>query len=133
MLKTLAMIVLVLSTQSVHASDHWLTAKDITYVFVGREIKGTYRNGVPFSETYRRVGRSEYREGETSVSGQWSTKGDQFCTLYDGNRGGCFQIKSSGTNCFEYWLITLAGTPDKNWIARGWQSKYPSTCPALPR
>ncbi len=107
-----------------------LGAKDMTYVFVGREVKGEYANTVPFSEVYHVNGTIDYAEGDTHVKGRWKIDGTQFCTTYDGLPGGCFNIVARGSNCFEYWLLDAAGkTAEKTWIARGWQSKYPATCP----
>jgi hypothetical protein len=108
-----------------------LGQNDLTYVFAGREVKGEYSNGVAFSEIYHKNGTITYAEGATRVAGKWKISETSFCTEYDGLTGGCFNVKSTGANCFEYWLLDAAGkVKDPNWIARGWQAKYPSTCPS---
>jgi hypothetical protein len=107
-----------------------LGAKDLAYVFAGREVRGEYSNAVPFSEIYHKNGTIDYTEGTTHVTGKWTISDTRFCTTYGGLPGGCFNIIAKGANCFEYWLLdAVEKTQPQNWIARGWQSKYPATCP----
>ncbi len=126
----LAGIVLSCSAVTAHA-ETWLKAADITYIFAGREVTGIYQNGAQFTEIYRGTGKIEYRDDANTASGKWSVTGDQFCTLYDGQPGGCYKIRLVSQNCFEYWLVKPDAAVDATWIARSWQTKYPSTCPAF--
>lgn len=121
---------LLMATAANAETGQWLTSADITYMLVGRDISGFYQNGARFSETYRRVGKIEYRDDASRLQGSWSQKGDQFCTLYDKSPGGCYRMKLLGPNCFEYWLVDEKGAMASSWIARGWQVKYTPTCPA---
>jgi hypothetical protein len=127
MLKPLS--ILLLAASPALAAQEWMTRADITYVFVGREVAGTYRNGATFSEIYRRVGAVEYKDRDGALSGTWSLQNDTFCTQYKSAPGGCYRVRLHSANCFEYWLVGETGTIATQWIARSWQTKYPSTCP----
>ncbi len=122
-----------LAGYAVAAEPRWLSERDLAYVFVGREVAGTYANGTSFSETYRKIGKAEYRDPQHSLAGTWSIQGEVFCTRYghsDNKGGGCFRVSQPSDNCFEFWLLNEAGAlADANWIARSWHSKNPSTCP----
>jgi hypothetical protein len=126
-LKSSLLAVLLLASTAEAAP--WLLDKDIAYVLVGREIKGHYRNGADFSETYRRTGQIEYKDSDGMQAGQWTLQGGQFCTTYEGSPGGCYRIRMHSGNCFEFWLVAEDGKTASEWIARGWQVKYQSTCP----
>jgi hypothetical protein len=118
------------ATASPTLAANFLPAKDITYVFVGREVSGIYSNSVTFSEVYHLDGRIDYAEGQMRTAGRWRIEGTSFCTDYYGVPGGCFKITAHSKNCFEYWLVDAkSGTVQSTWMARSWQSKYPSTCP----
>jgi hypothetical protein len=130
-LSALVFAAVLLAAGPAHAAQDWLKQTDITYVFAGREVKGVYQNGATFSEIYRKTGKIEYKDDINTLTGKWSIKDDQFCTLYEGQPGGCYKINLLSTNCFEYWLLQPTGEIDKSWIARSWQAKYPSTCPAF--
>jgi hypothetical protein len=126
--KLVLALLAILPVEATHAAQ-WLKANDITYVFVGRDIAGIYRNGATFTETYRSIGKIAYKDAESAASGTWTQKEDQFCTTYDGLPGGCYRIRMLSPNCYEYWLVGADGTTANDWIARGWQVKYPPTCP----
>jgi hypothetical protein len=106
----------------------WLTANEIRYVFIGREVKGEYANREPFTETYRLKGKVEYTDNSRTARGAWSFAGNTFCTQYEGMEGGCFKVRMHSDNCFEYWLVKDKGETDGAWIARSWRTRYPSTC-----
>ncbi len=129
-MKKLVVALLALSGPALGAEPRWLNEKDLRYVFAGREVAGTYANGVAFSETYRGSGKIEYQDAENKYGGIWSVKGSTFCTQYGEHGGGCFRVVMQSENCFEFWLINEAEVvTEKSWIARGWRAKYPSTCP----
>ncbi len=112
------------------ADTRWLGDKDLFFVFVGREVAGDYANGVSFTETYRKIGKAEYRDTKNTLEGTWTITQSTLCTHYAEGGGGCFRVSQQSLNCFEYWLLTDDGEfANKNWIARGWQAKYPPTCP----
>jgi hypothetical protein len=112
------------------AEPRWLGDNDLTFVFVGREVAGAYANGVTFTETYRKIGKAEYRDTQSSLEGSWSIKGAAMCTHYRDKSGGCFRVSRQSANCFELWLMSENGElAGESWIARSWQVKYPSTCP----
>jgi hypothetical protein len=124
-----AFVMLALLTATASAEPRWLNAKDLTFVLVGREVAGAYANGVTFHETYRRNGKTEYKDQKNKLEGTWSIKDNAFCTDYAPNGGGCFKVTRLSENCFEFWVQTAQGTVEANWIARTSQIKYPSTCP----
>jgi hypothetical protein len=118
---------------SAQAETLWLKdAGDLTYVMIGREFAGIYANGAKFMETYRKSGVVEYSDGNTTLTGKWSMKGDVICMDYEqtgGHSEGCFRIAQFGNNCIEYWPLSADGkTLARTWIARGWRSKDASTC-----
>jgi hypothetical protein len=124
-------LLLAVFTSTAYAeTGHWLNARDITYMLVGRDVSGLYQNGARFAETYRRVGKIEYQDESSKLQGTWTQKNDLFCTYYEGSPGGCYRIKLTSPNCFEYWLVDDAGATAPSWIAQASQTKYMSSCPA---
>jgi hypothetical protein len=114
------------------APMRWLTENEIRYVFIGREVKGHYHNGVAFTEVYRRNGNVDYRDTDRSFGGKWRLTDGSICVEYQGLEGGCFKIRQHSANCFEYWLVADASSPAKpagQWLARSAQSGNPPTCP----
>ncbi len=128
LLKRSLFALVLLASPTAAETGRWLNAADITYMLVGRDVVGQYRNGATFTETYRGVGTIEYRDETSSLRGTWTLKGNQFCTHYEGSPGGCYKMRLTSSNCFEYWLVDAAGTPADAWIAVASQAKYDSTC-----
>jgi hypothetical protein len=110
------------------ADAAWVKERDLSYVMTGREFHGEYANGVKFVETFRRSGRIEYKDSSTALTGAWTIRNGAFCVDYDQAKGGCFQIQKPSDNCIEFWVVGADGQTASSWIARGWHSKYPSTC-----
>ncbi len=119
-----------LTDAALASGPRWLNDRDLTFVFAGRDVAGTYANGVSFTETYRKVGKAEYRDSQNALEGSWSIRGAALCTHYGEKGGGCFRVIRQSANCFEFWLVKDDGEiAEKSWIARSWQAKFPSTCP----
>ena len=111
-----------------------MSEDDIKAVLGGQAIDGHYRSGRTFSESYGADGRIAYRDEFRASGGHWSLVNGAFCTIYDGDAsGGCFRIKRSGANCYEFYFVARtedeAKKPrDPDWTARGWLAKQKNTC-----
>lgn len=120
-----------------NADQGWMSGADIKSTFDGQEIDGHYSNGRTFSESYYQDGSVSYREADRQNHGIWSVREGTLCTIYDGDTtGGCFRVRRSGSNCFEFYFVARTeeqaerkdfGTPA--WTARGWLIDSSSTCP----
>lgn len=115
-------------------AEAWMSEADIKGALGGQAIDGHYRNGRTFSETYAADGHISYRDDYRSSGGHWSLINGAFCTIYDSDpSGGCYRVKRSGTNCFEFYFVARtedeANSPRKpDWTARGWRRDAKSTC-----
>ncbi len=111
-----------------------MSEADIRAALGGQAIDGHYRSGRTFSETYGADGRIAYRDDVRASGGRWSLVNGAFCTIYDSDpSGGCFRVKRSGSNCFEFYFVARtteeAKTPrSPDWTARGWRADARSTC-----
>jgi hypothetical protein len=131
-------VLLALATpQPAHAAD--LNGDAIRAGVVGATLDGFYPGGAMFSETYHRDGRIDYRDDKDRLTGRWTISGKTFCTLYDGGNGGaCWRLKSSGDNCFEFYLTAMPKSATQKslvstqWGAKGWRTDKPSTCEGRP-
>lgn len=116
------------------ATEGFMAEADIRAALGGQAIDGHYRNGRTFSESYAADGRISYRDDYRASGGRWSLVNGAFCTIYDGDpSGGCFRVRRSGANCFEFYFVARteeeAKAPRKpDWTARGWRSDAKSTC-----
>lgn len=122
--------------QAAHGPDGeaWMNDAEIKQALGGKIIDGHYRNGRTFTESYLTAGGIKYVDDFRSSGGHWSVVNGSFCTIYDGNSaGGCFRVRRSGANCFEFYFVARteeeAVTPRQpDWTARGWLKDVKSTC-----
>ena len=119
------------------AIDGWLTEAEVRKEIVGKNLAGHYASGLKWSETYGADGRLDYKEPSRHAVGDWSFTGDVFCTFYDaGMSGGCWHVKKTGRNCYEFYSASRSKRPDtieaerkqQTWTARGWRTEEPSSC-----
>lgn len=112
----------------------WMSTEEIQAAFVGKTIDGHYRSGRTFKESYSASGRLDYRDEERQIGGHWSVVNGSFCTIYDDDAtGGCFRVRRSGSNCYEFYFVARtekeAEQPrEPDWTARGWNSDHKDTC-----
>lgn len=132
-----ALALLAVGAAMVHAEpspETWMSEADIKASLGGHAIDGHYRSGRTFSESYTADGRLQYRDDLRTSGGRWSLTNGTFCTIYDTDpSGGCFRVKRSGSNCFEFYFVARteeqAKTPrDPDWTARGWLADRKNTC-----
>lgn len=115
-------------------AETWMSGDEITIALGGKAIDGHYRGGRTFSETYAFDGSLRYRDDKRQSGGHWSVINGSFCTIYDTDpTGGCFRVRRSGANCFEFYFVarteTEAATPrTPDWTARGWLNDTKDTC-----
>lgn len=114
--------------------EAWMSETEIRTALGGQAIDGHYRSGRTFSETYAADGRISYRDDIRQSGGHWSLVNGSFCTIYDTDAsGGCFRVKRSGANCYEFYFVARtedeAKRPrDPDWTARGWRADQKNTC-----
>lgn len=120
---------------SATADDQWMSEDAMRQTFAGVTLDGKYGSGRPFTETYDKDGRLEYRGVEAVIGGRWSVKAGTFCTIYDNDStGGCFRVKQVAGNCYEFYFVARTeaqaqaepGSPA--WTARGHVVGKPGTC-----
>jgi hypothetical protein len=111
-----------------------MDAAAIAGVFKGARIDGFYADGALFSEAYAVDGTITYRDAVNGADkGNWSVRGDLFCTFYDRLAGACFVVVRDGPNCFTFYETgAAAGTPRNQWTGRGWRRGIAPTCPGKP-
>ena len=135
----LPLAALLLSTGAASAGER-LSGRDLAPIFAGERIDGVYQDGSRFTETYAKDGRTDYREGGRASSGQWSVRGDLFCTFYEAPDmpGGCFVVVRDSANCFDSFAVeneeearSIVGDR-RAWSARAWQADAISTCEGVP-
>jgi hypothetical protein len=103
--------------------------------FRGMTLDGIYADGTFFSETYGEDGSIRYHDVDRSDSGEWSVRGETFCTFYESTEGACFLVERDGANCFTFFdAMDKDGrpVPEDKWTSRGWDRAHPSTCPKPP-
>ena len=131
-----ALPVLLLAALAPAAAGEPLHGSEIRRAFPGITLDGIYRGGAFFSETYNEDGTIRYHDADSADSGQWTVRGDTFCTFYDRQPGACFYVLSHGPNCFTFHqsVEDTAGRkgPSENWAAEGWNRDRPATCPKAP-
>ena len=117
------------------ATDH-LLGFEIRHALGGITLDGIYPTGAFFSETYGEDGTIHYHDADGADKGDWSVRGDTFCTFYHRQGGGCFYVVSHGANCFTFHRPAEDKTgrraPRADWSAEGWNRDRPATCPKSP-
>lgn len=113
-----------------------LSGPEIIAAFEGKTVSGAYADGTAVRETYLVGGAITYWDPfYGSRTGQWSVVNNQFCTFYDGMKGGCFRVERVSENCFDYFAQAaseqeaLAPTDKPRYTARAFIEGKPSTCP----
>jgi hypothetical protein len=118
------------------AASERMIAADIQKTFSGMTLDGVYNDNSYFSETYNDDGTIRYHDTEQSDSGQWTVKGNTFCTFYQLQEGACFFVERDGDNCFTFFEAIKGDNGQmseaKDWTSRGWDRKSPDTCPSKP-
>lgn len=127
-----AFIAIVVSAGSTAQAGQTMTAEEIEATFRGITLDGIYNDGSFFSETYFDDGSIRYRDATGADSGDWSVRGNMFCTFYEMQRGSCFFVVREGDNCFTFFepLRGDDGTivPRETWTSRGWNRTHEATC-----
>src|SRR5438309_11554209 len=100
--RAVPLLVLSLFALAPALADDRLHGFEIRRAFRGITLDGIYRGGGVFSETYNEDGTIRYHDAKGADSGQWSVKGDTFCTYYDRQPGACFYVLGHGENCFTF-------------------------------
>lgn len=113
----------------------WMSEAAMRAAFDGTTLEGQYGSGRPFSESYGKNGRIEYRERGKVIGGRWSIEADTFCTLYDADpTGGCYRVRQVASNCYEFYFIARTEQQAREnkgrpaWTARGSVVGRPGTC-----
>ena len=112
-----------------------MTSSEIEGAFNGITLDGIYNDGTFFSETYKDDGSIRYHDRNGSDSGEWSVKGDTFCTFYESQQGACFFVERDGKNCYTFFEARgdqNGPAPSGAWTSRGWNREGKSTCPTPP-
>jgi hypothetical protein len=129
---TLAAAVLLLMTFPALAGER-MSEAEIEATFPGMTLDGIYNDKLYFTEIYRDDGSIRYHDVNRSDSGDWSIKGDTFCTFYDLQEGACFYVVRNGKNCFTFYEAIEGDDgkpkPKEGWTSRGWNRAAPATCP----
>lgn len=105
--------------------------------FGGKTFAGRYVNGDEFTETYWTDGGINYSDKNGQAVGRWHVSAQGFCTFYENMNGGCFLVRKSGDNCFDFFVVEDQDTgplpkgEKPSLVAQGWNPEKPSTCIAL--
>ena len=131
----LALLLLAVSAQPALAGEQ-MKGGDIAAALSGITLDGIYNDRSYFTETYNDDGSIRYHDTRRSDTGQWSVKGDTFCTFYEEQSGACFYVVRDGENCFTFHEA-VEGTdgklgPRETWTSRGWNRAARDTCPTRP-
>lgn len=131
-----------LAARSLNALEFWMTGAQLKGTFAGAAIAGEYVDGRTFNETYDTSGSLSYVEPTNSRdwSGSWSITNGRFCTIYDvSGTGGCFRVRRTSFNCFEFYFDTRTEAEARRstlrtptWTARARRTDTPSTCNERP-
>ena len=113
-----------------------MSEAEIRKELIGPPMTGTYVDGRPWDETYYPDGHIIYHDLDNNWQGEWSFRGNGFCTYYnDEANGGCWRIVKTSENCYEFYAIGRLGKDGKGagdksirWVARGWRASLASTC-----
>jgi hypothetical protein len=130
-LSVLMAVIVVLASSTVEAGRSMASA-EIEATFRGITLDGVYNDGAFFSETYFDDGSIRYHDALGADSGDWSVRGDMFCTFYEGQQGSCFFVVREGNNCFTFFepeRVPGGGiVPRESWTSRGWNREQAATC-----
>ena len=110
-----------------------LSAAEIRAMFAGASLDGIYASGTKWSETYSVDGTISYLDEGRTMTGTWKLEGSTFCTIYDSETGGCWRVRQTSGNCFEFAMAKpqggdAAARGTRSWDALGWLADQPTTC-----
>lgn len=109
-----------------------MAAAEIETTFRGITLDGVYNDGSFFSETYFDDGSIRYHDALGADSGDWSVRGNMFCTFYHALQGSCFFVVREGDNCFTFFEPRRGSggeiVPRESWTSRGWNREHEATC-----
>lgn len=124
------------------AQSFWMNEARLRAVFAGAAIDGHYIDKRTFREQYDAGGTLDYVEhaSGTRFTGDWSVTADRFCTIYHtSGSGGCFRVRQTSANCFEFYFDTRTEEEARSstlreptWTARAWLVDQVSTCEERP-
>lgn len=110
--------------------------------FYGATLDGEYSDGLAWSETFSRSGRSVYAQEGARSAGRIAFRGPTICFVYEvGFDGGCFRVWRRSLNCFDFYGVDATDRPyatrqqqraGTGWTARAWRTDAQSTCKAVP-
>jgi hypothetical protein len=113
----------------------WMDDAGLRAAFDGKSVRGIYRIGKPFAESYRADGSVSYAEDDgLRMSGSWSVQFGAFCTFYQDGQGSCFKVVASGANCYQMHPVTIptvnepARPLEPDWVAQVSVTGTPGTC-----
>ena len=111
-----------------------MDAADLLASFRGTILDGVYGDGTSFTETYFEDGSIRYRDATRSDSGEWSVRGDTFCTFYTDQSGACFVVERDADHCFSFFEATKESSGKvsvgSTAVSQGWNRLRPGTCKA---
>ena len=123
---------MILSVSPAAVAGYTMAAPEIEAALRGITLDGTYYDGSFFSETYFDDGSIRYHDALGADSGDWSVRGDMFCTFYDALQGSCFFVVREGENCFTFFEPERGPdgeiVPRESWTSRGWNREHQATC-----
>lgn len=119
--------------------EHALSESLIRNDLIGKTLKGRYRNGNTWRESYGGDRKIVYLDKDSYWTGKWSFRYTAFCTFYDkGNGGACWHVVKVSDNCYQFYVAQPTGRPlgatpgkPRPWTAEGWRTDRPSTCSPL--
>ena len=130
-LKTALAAMILLAWSGAEAGQS-MASGEIESTFRGITLDGVYNDGAFFSETYFEDGSIRYRDALGADSGDWSVRGDMFCTFYEMQQGSCFFVVREGDNCFTFFEPERGPdgeiVPRESWTSRGWNRDQEATC-----
>ncbi len=116
------------------ASAETMDAATIEATFSGMSFLGVYDDGTWFSEIYAPDGSISYVDAVVGHHvGDWSVRGNTFCTFYTDMDGVCLTAEQTSANCY---LMApppaTKGAVSEGSVTIGWNALEPSTCESLP-
>ena len=93
------------------SSDDILTGEQLRSELGSHTTEGFYTGDkVHFVEIYLTGGRLTYKADNAADTGDWSIKGDTFCTMYDHIGGECWYVVKRSSKCFQFYPASSVGS-----------------------
>ena len=123
----------VLGGVSAPANAEPMDAATLEATFSGMSLVGVYDDGAWFSEIYAPDGTISYVDAASGhFFGEWSVRGNTFCTFYDGIDGVCLTAEQTSGNCYAFAPPPAKGSVPEGGAVFGWNALEPSTCESIP-